>query len=172
MSIVTSIEARRRAYPGYDEPNFPLWSWAQAVFVVGDASGGNRTASIVFATGAGPKVSLLWSLEQISAFDTDNNSKNIDLMFEGFDHVVGTSLYRLSLGDGVQMASIPLQNYPQFPLWLGGHANQGSPAQINLVAANINAEVLAFNAQGYVWGSRSASIPGGPQRPSRGLYSP
>jgi len=172
MTIVTSLAASRRAYPGYDEPNLPLWSWAQEVSVIGDASGGTRTASIIFAPTTGPKVSLLWSLEQISVFDTDNNSKNLDLMFEGFDQVLGTALYRLNVGDGVLFASIPLQNYPQFPLWLGGHRQEGSPAQINLVAANINGTVLAFGAQGYVWGSRSASIPGGPQRPSRGLYSP
>lgn len=172
MSVLATLEARRRPYNGYDDPSFPLYIWAGQTIVVGDASGGTRVASVELAPASGPKVSLLWSLEQISVLDTDNNSKNGDLTFTGLDELLGTQVWRLGLGDGVGTASIPFSLYPELPLWAGGHAAQGGQAAITFTLANIDATVMVFTIQGYAWGSRSRSLPGGPQRPPRGIFRP
>lgn len=171
MSVAAVLEVRRRAFPGYNDPSLPQWIWVGQVVVVGDASGGDRSGSIILATAAGPKVSLLWSLEQMSILDSDNNSKDMDLTFLGTDELLGTQVMRISIGAGVTTASIPAQNYPRMPFYIGAHQAQGAAAALLLTAANVNTAVMAFTAQGYCWGSRSRSIPGGPQRPLQGLYA-
>jgi len=170
VSVVTQLEARRRAFPGYDDPRYPLYIWAGQAVVAGDASGGTRSAGIILAPASGPKVSLLWSLEQISALDTDNNSKDCDIILSGLDELLGNQIYRVTVGAAVTTAAFTAVSLTMLPLYMGGHADQGIAATLSLTLVNVDATVLVFQAQGYVWGSRSRSIPGGPQRPPNGLF--
>lgn len=170
MSVLVELESRRRAFPGYDDPRYPLYIWAGQAVVAGDASGGNRVASIILASSSGPKVSLLWSLEQLSILDSQNTSQDMDLTLTGLDELLGTQVMRLQVSQGITTASLRPADYPRLPFYMGAHAAQSVAAAITLTAANAAATVLVFAAQGYAWGSRSRSIPGGPQRPPTGLF--
>lgn len=170
MSVLAELASRRRAFPGYQDPRYPLYIWVGQTVVVGDATGGTRVASIILATGLGPKVSLLWSLEQLSVLDSDNVSKNSDLTFSGMDELLGTQITKLTIVDGITTASLSPRETPSLPLYMGAHADQSIAAALTLTTTNVDAAVLVLAAQGYVWGSRSRSIPGGPQRPPTGLF--
>lgn len=173
MTIAASSQIRWRPFSGYADPRLPIGTWAVNAGVTGDASGGLRVAQIVFVLATAPRASLMWSLEQMHVEDSDNNSKNGNIVASNLDPIISSRTWRIGLGDSTTTALLVLPaTYPTFPLWLGGQAVGALTASLDISFANINASVLVVSAEGYIWAARSRSIEGGPQRPAQGLYSP
>lgn len=170
MTAVASIQVVRRPFNGYDDPRLPVGLWVSEQAVIGDATGGFRVVQLVFNPASAPRASLFYSLEQIHISDTDNNSKNGAITSQNLDGVIGSQVWRVTIGDGPALATIPFQNLPDFPLFLGGQIVQGTTSSLDFQFANVDGATLNCSAQGYMWSARSRSTPGGPQRPVGGLF--
>lgn len=137
--------------------------------MTGDASGGQRFAQLVFVAAAQPQGSELWSLDQLAVNDTNNVSKNGTMQAVNLDRAIGAQQWNLRLEAGTLEAGTRLEQLV-LPLFLGGQSSQGPTASLDVFLANDDGEVLTLSASGYIWGARSRSTPGGPQRPAQGLY--
>lgn len=169
MTIVADAPIRRRPWPGYSDPRWPTGLWVGDVTVTGDASGGLRFARLILVAALQPQGSEIWSVEQMAVTDSDNNSKEVTLQAVGLDRTLSTQTWNVNLAVGPVTAGLRSSN-AGMPLFLGGQATLGSTVSLDIFVANVDVVTLQFQAQGYIWGARSRSTPGGPQRPPQGLY--
>lgn len=170
MTIAADTPIRRRPWPGYADPRLPTGMWVGEAIVTGDASGGLRFARLIFQEALAPQVSELWSLEQLSSNDTSNVSRSGTLQAINLDRVVFAQLWGLRWEAGPSVAAVRLEQL-RMPLMLGGPARGGLTASLDVFLDNVDGGILEMQAQGYIWGARSRSTPGGPQRPQQGFFA-
>lgn len=175
MSITVPYNTKTRPWGGYTHPSLPIATWYAEGNVTGDSSGGHRAVQLNFSPGTAGQASpaLYYSLEQISLADTLNADRDVLFQLINGDEAMTTGSQWWQQGvSGTAIGPAALNFAARSPaLWLGNIKLPGGGAHGMLfVMANSNTHVLTVVAQGYVWGARSISWPGGPQRPPNGLF--
>jgi len=175
MSVTEQTDISYRWLGGYQDPRLPNATWIVEGVVTGDASGGTRTAQLVFNRNGAPKLSRYFSLEAITIRDNDNNSKEGLISTNNLGDVnrsARTIQYRVNLVAGLSSAFMDNAGVLALRrLWLGHQANELSTTGLQIVFVNVNGIQFSVAAEGYTWGSEGASAPGGGiLRPTTGLY--
>lgn len=121
-----------------------------------------------------------YSLEQLSILNSANGAQFLELFVFNLDPdlaaasgVLGsTTRFALRL-EGVSGGDsrLTMQDAAAVRgLFLGRQVTAGVATGFSIIAGNVDLDVMDVLAQGYVWGPRSVSLPGGVQRPAQGLY--
>lgn len=178
MAISAEQAVEYRIYAGYVDPRYPMGTWWGKTSVLGNGTGGNMNAGLVFHPGIpSPPTGLMWSLEQVSIYN-DSGLVNTDgilrtLNFGGpqLDAFFLDHFYRflMQTADLVNPAAIPVEQLTFLPLFLGSMGANAS-TQLAAIAVNTDTVTMTLEAEGYWWGVRSINADGGPQRPPTGLY--
>lgn len=174
MAVITVFDIEYRKFSGWDEPQFPSGFWRGGGLSLGDATGGDNTVQINFATGGSQFNSQYYSLEQLMVNVPGTGGVNVGIQISNLDLFPGITSYNYTVildGNEGNTESLAGRELPGFRgLWLGQQFTPNSSAAISFSLDNTNAEIFLVAAQGYVWGARSTGVPGGPQRPPTGLY--
>lgn len=181
IAVLTPVEFRGwGGVPG--QPAMPIGQWFKRVSLVGDASGGSKTLELAFSVSApgSPLTADSFSLEQLSIHSTSNADATAlvltialgrvnrgSLVPSGFDYAVEL----ISIGGSSESAAQADMMAPLRGLFLGQPETSDSSATLGVRVTNVDLEVLTVEAQGYVWGPRSLSTPGGPLRPAGALFA-
>jgi len=170
MSVALIVKVRRRSWNGYREQAFPTGYWIGAGRVEGDGTGGTALFVAVFNPGSAQKVNQWYSLEQLTMFDFENAPRAISVEANNFDDdILGIKAWMVNSFSAGANAAIALQD-SRAGIFLGNQRASGTQLDIRLTKSN-----AAFNwdviMEGYIWGPRSLSAPGGFQRPPTGIYS-
>lgn len=169
MAVTASFTVHKRLWGGYDERQFPTALWVAAGRIEGDGTGGLATFIAVFNPASAVKVNEWYSLEQITMFDGESGNREISIIASNFDSdVLGVKAWRIQLQTAGASSAIPIE-LSAIGVFLGNQRSANTQLDVQLAKANV-----AFNwdlvLEGYVWGPRSLSAPGGFQRPTTGLY--
>jgi len=184
VTVFIDITPTLRGWSGFAEPSLPIGIWTAAATVLGDASGGSRTGTVVFKTDNTPPVARLWNLEQFDAFDEDATPLAGDLIWNGWDLLPGATsegsgvhggvgigvAFQASPIAGAVVSSLSLALYGALPILLGVPAATVSSTTLQFRVANSDGLNLRMRFQGYVWSNRAFQVPGGPQRPATSLW--
>lgn len=175
MSVVTRTQYTREPFQGSGIAGEPIGIWTWSDRAVGNASGGVRQLGIIFreVLATAPQSSLMYSLESLYLSDSDNNSKQCDMLWSNLGFA--TAFVRrmvISVVIGQTYASMIGRDLAGFRgMVLGSQQAQSNRAELQFVVANVNGEDWIGNAHGYIWDGSSLSVKGGPVRPQRGLYT-
>jgi len=178
MSVDNTEQVSYKPWSGFAEDGLPAGVWYGYAEILGDASGGSRTCQIQFKAAAANLVNVLYSLEQVQVFDTDQAGKFVDLLLNGWDiHfgradvVLGNTAYTFALAASpIAGAGFNTRDNLPLPIILGIPGRVIASTVLGLRAVNVDADTLRFYVQGYFWTPRSFQSPGGPQRPQTSLY--
>jgi len=179
MSVITEQDVEYRGWGGFNDRRLPEGLWMTEGAIVGDASGGVRSVSLVFNPLGAPELSLAYSLEQIAIVDSDNVTKTGGLETAGMEPLVDNASMDIAIAlsviaNGSGQALLSEGGYETVHgIFLGRvRRNVVELSGVTFRLANLLNATLTFAAQGYVWGARSWSAPdGGLLRPPRGLYA-
>jgi len=166
VSVTHGVQVKHHVWGGDTDPSYPISTWFAQMVLMGDASGGTSSLLINLARSHSDVLDAsFWSVEQIDCYATGNAT------------VVGiirsTNLADVGMHVGIAMAATPLQigsvsrRDPggRIRRFLGHMGDPGLGCGISLVTQNTSGIQISFEAQGYQWGSRSRSTPGGPKYP-------
>jgi len=175
VSVLSADLIRARPYAGFSDPGLPIGYWRANHFVLGDASGGQRTIQLNFSLQGQGGPALFFSLEQLFVADADNNAKtgslvtaNMDPFNEG-NPMTQPQTLTLAVGQSGG-ASLTQSQALHLPRYLG-NAVQGATGALLVVFGNSDGDIIRVFAQGYYWSARSLNVDGGLRRPLSGLYS-
>jgi len=176
MSIIDVNDITYRKFSGYEDPRYPSGMWLGEGLVTGDGSGGDSTVQIDFSKAAGLRNSQYYSLEEIFAVKGNNVSAAGDMLVTNFDvgdELIGRRYHFLLLATEGGVSNLTLSpTAGTLRMFLGQQSTPNSAQSISFIIDNTNLIDFAVRIGGYVWSARSSSVPGGPQRPPTGLYSP
>ncbi len=176
MSVVGSTQIAYRRFSGWLDPRYPQGFWLGTVTVLGDASGGTLTASLIFAEATQANLnSSMFSLEELGVSslvgaDRDVRISTDNLGRDGPGAIVHRMQVEMGVIGGIGDTAMKTDTL-RLPIYLGAMRIIG--VQTRLICGLNNGGVgldVRFEAQGYWWGSRSVLVDGGPQRPPTGLY--
>lgn len=171
---VSNVEVyARRPWGGYKDKALPSGTWWAESIVTGDGTGGSMNSVVEMQPAASGRIAgLLFSVEQLSAWDNSNGSHVARLMFENCDpQIEQRQQWHLSMAIGFTPdVSLSIGNVV-LPLFFAGMGGDGSdPAAITMRAINQDTIVQRLQIQGYIWDASARSIPGGPRRPPGSLW--
>jgi len=176
MSIIDVNDITYRKFSGYEDPRFPSGMWLGEGLVTGDGSGGDMTVQIDFSKAEGLRNSQYYSLEELFAIKGVNVSTTVDVLITNFDvgdETIGRRYQLLVLSNEGGVAALPMgDGWGTLRMFLGQQSTPNSAQSISFIMDNVNGIDWGVRIGGYVWSARSTSVPGGPQRPPTGLYSP
>lgn len=179
MSIISIVRPKFRTWSGQGGA-YPLATWFLRGGVTGDASGGSRIVQIDFRAGTVPPNGLLWSLEELTAQDSQNTSKsgfaasfNNDVdPATGIGTIFGVIFLLEAVGPSTVARMAPDdQTFFRLGHFLGRQNTPGVAAGIQVTLANVNGATITMGAGGYVWDRIANSVRGGPLRPLEGQYA-
>jgi len=177
VSIIEVVTAGYRPYASYDDPTLPVGQWVGGGTVTGNSSGGFEMVQIDFSKNTQLRSSQTYSLEGVSIYCTATAQVSMGVAAFNLDpdmvRAAGLSrAFAMLLEATPADASIRLSGSGAsiLPVFLGRQNNPNISTGISFALVNVNSEQLRVTAEGYVWGARSVSMPGGPQRPLQGLY--
>lgn len=177
MAVLAEAKVFREPYQGWEEPQFPVGMWKGQASVIGDATGGLSVLSLIFQPATGQRTADLYSLDEYWVRNFENAGRNwvidttnfgiLDLPASG---AMGLFFVLESAGNGVdEAASRPRDSLKHW--WLGRQVNPLVATSLRANSQNVNLITNTFSARGYIWSVRSATVPGGPQRPPQGYLS-
>lgn len=172
MSIIVATAVRRREWGGEEDPRLPIGMWFNSLFLAGDATGGFAEVDFVFQFAAAPtRDGNLYNLEQLTIRTNTEVSDFGLLRTEGMGEVDLELAYsvRFNAGPGTGFSGGTLTEL-RTPVFLGSQIVQGDTAAFDVAISNVNLRQMRVVAEGYIWGSRSRSVLGGPRRPVGSLY--
>jgi len=161
----------RYPWGGEPDPRYPIATWFAQEVLLGDGSGGTNVINLQLAF-AGPDVldANLFSLEQMDAFSNaagaingEVHSTNLADVGVRFGVIINDS--DAALATAAMRPSV----VPRLSRFLGHMGAPGLLTAIRLITPNTNGVQMTFEALGYIWGSRSRSVPGGPKYPPGAL---
>lgn len=181
LSISVLEQVSTRGWGGKEEPSLPIGSWFFRSTLTGDGSAGSKTLEMSFsiaATGS-PLDANSYSLEQLAIHETAAAGQVAFLIavqlgtvsaatVAPFKFAYAITLDALVTGSGSAARALDIGAVRG--LFLGQPETAEASATLGVRVANVDTEVLTLAGQGYIWGPRSLSTPGGPIRPSPGLY--
>jgi len=177
VSVFGTFRIDTRPYTGYTDPGLPIGSWIAQAGLVGDASGGILRMNFLIEREGGVRVSELYNIEQFSADTSSSTGRDITLATINMDRLAPTrqaspQKWRMATivgGDGT--SAIDTAKLMGLPYWLGA-PDVDTPAGdkgFSVTFLNIDLLLFAATVQGYFWGPRSVTAPGGPRRPVAGF---
>lgn len=174
MAIELEVPVRHREYRGYDEKQYPLGTWFAEGDLTGDASGDPMTIKVLFQDSLQALTSLSYSLEQMWVRRSDTTARVTGVSIINLGSFAFTRQFTLtntpSSGGGTVNA-MGIDQPTQLPIFLGRIFEQAVDASLEWAAPNSGVSVsMRFQVEGYYWGARSITAPGGPQRPPGGMY--
>lgn len=172
MSVIDQADVRYRPYGGYEDRRLPTANWFGTVTVTGDASGGTRSAQLIFNRATALRQSRYYSIEAITATDADNVAKSVRFQTSnlGDRNRQLNLLLEASVGTSAELSALSLLVMRAF--FIGNQQQAGTTTAIILTVTNVDTDAFTFSAEGYSWGPEAASAPGGGiLRPTSGLYS-
>jgi len=182
VSVSDAVDIQQREFAGYTDPALPEGQWHVFGSVNGDASGGNREIQVVFKRTATPLSSTMWSLDQLSVRDADENTKFLTVEFLNMDPLhVGPIDIGIAYGFACQLvgvagafagARITGRDVSHLPVWLGRALDAVNSALMIITLVNVDVRSIEVAAMGYYWGPRSITAEGGPRRPLGGMFAP
>ena len=170
MAVVTLTNARRHVWAGDVDPRYPIAMWFAQTVLLGDGSGGTNSITIQLAIAAADVVDAnLFSVEVVDLLSSAEAAvagviRSTNLADIGMN--VGVLISASDAGVGVASMRNDGGRIRRF---LGHMGQPGLATGIVLITPNVTGVQITFEAQGYVWGSRSRSIPGGPKYPPGAL---
>lgn len=171
MSIVLNEVVQVRPWGGFLERELPIGTWFHQMLLEGDASAG--VMSLRFnLTQTGVELSPnMYSLEQLSIETTTPDDRQVLIGTENLEPLLN-SKWRVGVDGPAALlpAEAGLIATTLLPLFLGSQRIPGASGVFTVDMINVNGLTLSSTAQGYVWGSRSRSAPGGPRRPIQSLF--
>jgi len=177
MSVIAVAQVSVRPFSGFVDPGLPVGFWFATAQALGDASAGLNSVAFRFQDTGAPAPSLYWSLEQLNINISDPNVQNCRLQIANMDNVPGSlnfainfalNLTTFDLGGG---AAILTRDLAFLPLFLGNPVDNGLSSGLQIDVDNTLAATVTAKVQGYFWGARSVTSPGGLRRPIDGLYA-
>ncbi len=175
MTTLLQVLIRPRPFSGSLDPRYPLGLWLASVSITGDATGGDKQASVMFASAFQEHNRNFYSLEQIGMQDGSPVDQRASMSTDNMDSDGSAPLtHQITLdmltNEGGNSAITPAASEAIRGLFLGRQRLAGQVAQLNFRLDNVNTVILDVSVQGYYWGPRSILAPGGLQRPPLGLY--
>lgn len=173
MTVIATADIEFVGVNGWDDPSYPIAFWRVSEQVAGDVSGGVRTIQINLKA-ANVQVGNVFSLEQLSAVDTEVAADDLIMGTDGFQvfgeaNVVPHWRIPLATVDAQTDVVFNIDHDPS--KFLGRGATAATAATLSFSLANDDAEILSIVAEGYMWSARSTSQgQGGYRRPIDGLY--
>jgi len=174
MSVSLDAPVRRREWGGVEDRRLPIGMWESQGVITGDATGGSAAVNLVFQPAAAPTLDgNLYSLEQLAIQVSEANARTARVATGNMGNLGGALTYAVDLQPvgGVGVAAMLGRDMDVFRgLFLGSAILTGSRVLLGVTLINTDTVLLIVQAEGYIWGSRSRSVLGGPQRPPAGLY--
>lgn len=167
---------QRRPWGGYDDPALPEGIWVVLAIVTGNGSGGIMQVNIVFQQFEAARLgSEMFSIEQLSCQTSVNVTEQCQVETFNMGPLPSNPKWLLFIEDGgagVNSSSSRANAIAYNGLFLDGPILPAQTAALSLTVANADPKVMLVSAEGYIWGARSRSLPGGPRQPPNGLYGP
>lgn len=143
--------------------------------MTGDATGGTMNVQVNLRSTTGLPIGNAWSLERISALDTELTPKtlllfaaNLQVQVSGMPFQWLVNLVRAQL---TTSTILDASGQGGLPIFLGLAQNALSASAITFGLLNANTETLSITAKGYIWTPRSVlQAPGGYRRPVDGMF--
>ncbi len=176
MSVASNFRIETRPYSGYADPSLPVGAWITQGVLAGNATGGAVQMNFLFQFGNNPLNSQLYSLEQFTAETNASVTEVADFETINMDRLTPNLVLPVTrqqfpvIADGIGSAIAQLGDMAGLPFWLGGPNTALLECSIRFQFTNTNLRVYTVSAQGYIWGPRSVTAPGGPQRPPNGFF--
>jgi len=174
MAVITVVDIITRPFSGYEELRFPSGFWRGNGFSTGNGTGGDHSIQMDFNKATALMNSQFYSLENLMIAIPTTADQEVDLLIANFDRVAGVSQrdYTIQLvANERDVAAPPAQAVEGLRgMFLGKQTDPNSAQSLSLTVDNIDGQIITAILEGYVWGIRSNSQPGGPQRPPTGLY--
>jgi len=177
MSIGVSQFVRHMPFEGSSDPSLPDGMWHVAVESIGDASGGDNTLDVGFAT-AGSSEDFFYSLEQFGdQHDTVVETPRIFQIANQRNPVAPTVPITSTVMGAVVAPPLPVTGWKGtdmgwLPYWCG-QTHRDLPAVqlfLRFRVANTNTVAYRLFAWGYRWSARSIATPTGPRRPPGSVF--
>ena len=178
MAVSEDVPVVLRRFNGFSDPRMPIGFWAGQGIVTGTATGGSSFINFILAPAQANRLSLMFSLEQLTCKTSDVTATSAVLDVAGCDEMsTRFSVIRPEVAfvlEAVADPSFATIRADMLPglrgIWLGEQIDPTIGMSMNVGTPNINLEVFSARAQGYVWNPRSVLADGGPGRPPTGLY--
>lgn len=175
MTAATLVDVRYRQERGWDDPGYPIGIWRAGAIVNGDASGGLRVVQVNLRTFTGLPIGNAWSLEHITAFDTEPTPKNLMLTVSGVEAAIDGTRHSwvvpMVLPNAEANTMLGPDGQGGLPLFLGVAISPLAAAAVLFTLANDDGENLSVTCEGYFWSPRSVlKAPGGFRRPVDGMF--
>lgn len=185
MADVEELEQIQTAdWGGYLDPRLPEGVWFGEVTAVGDGSGGEIRVMLLTQRAGPRRDSRLYSMEQLSVNTALGASQDIQIQITNLGinpTEFGLAVSELNwlwvlpvrLSSAVSAFRAPSLADTPIPLglFLGQQIAPLTDTGIRARVGNAALQQLKMTAGGYVWGARSRSAQGGPQRPATGIWS-
>lgn len=170
MTVTAAEFALTTPMPGWaDVQGLPSGIWSADISLTGDASGGLRSISILFAS-TGQSNPRFYSLEYFNFVDTQNSTENMSIFTSGMGSrqsggpgFVGMNIVT-NTGQTVARSS-PEETLAFKGLFLGRQSARNAPALLGIDGDNFDTDVLRVGVAGYVWDSQAMGVSGGIKRP-------
>jgi len=175
MSVTATVPVDTREWGGDPDPRLPIASWFRQFSILGDAGGGFMRIIFVFQEAAAPTLDgSMYSLEQLTGILAGVATDDLLVQTNGLGDSSGAQSWIVALLNHASTVTAPVigRDSAFRGAFLGSVLAQGIEASLRFSTANINGGILNVTAEGYVWGSRSRSVLGGPKKPLGGLYAP
>jgi hypothetical protein len=175
MSVTSTTDIQYRRFSGHLDPRLPEGQWYASARVNADASGGEATCSLRFSRAGEPLSSKLYTLEALSLFSNDGNTRTIELRMSNMSGPTNEVLehrYTVVADTTTNPArnAVRAREVTFLPIFLGAQRTTASQCLLSAIQTNTNGVEYFFQAAGYWWGARSVLADGGPQRPPGSIY--
>jgi len=190
MTVELRHQVLRSPWGGYDAPELPIGIWFARATSIGDGTSGQHLVVLQFQPTSTPlRDSNIYSCEQLTitrrrssgtiSFVVEVQSRNLgfDVNLEAGIGSQGDLPFAWvmvgpqAVGPTTEVASVPPEVLRTPLRWmLGQQVSTAQETGVEVVMDNIDLSEVDIVGAGYIWGSRSRSVEGGPQRPLRGVW--
>lgn len=179
MAVTQRRTVEFRPWNAYADPALPEGSWFVAFGVAHLGAGGLMTAQVRFQETGEQLSSRLYSIEQVT-YDTlvQTGSAAIMLRTVNLETFQRLGTFSQSIGffladDPAGGKSIRASDLVALPWYVGAPRIQGLASGFDVIDTDggigNRSDILI---SGYYWGPAARNAPGGPQRPTTGLFGP
>ena len=174
MALTELFDIARQPWGGHRDPALPIATWVASASSLGDASGGAHTVEVTFQRTGQVLTRNMFSLEQVAIQHQNSLEEDIHLTTQNMGGTSGAWGRMVSILDATIDANTTMilarDAAGIVPAFLGSPLTNEVDAILRFAVTNANNVLSVFRFEGYIWGTRSVSTPGGPRVPVGGLY--